>query len=941
MRLLRFQDDGEFSLVNFYDEKTIPPYAILSHTWEKGHEVLFQDIQNGTGKDKKGHKKIKFCEKRIRTDDLQYCWIDTCCIDKSSSSEETKSINSMYRWYQKASKCYVYLADVSVESSRHDNESLDDLLFETALRQSRWFSRGWTLQELLAPPVVEFFSSEGKFLGDKRSLELQIHGITGISIRALQGRPMSEFNIPERISWAAKRQTTVEEDQVYCLLGIFEVYMPVIYGEGLDHAFKRLRKELSAYAPRLTEPLESNETEACLANLSATDQKQFLDQMLRRSRNSCAWIFSNNKFTAWYDANRPSLLSIAGKAGCGKTTLAANIIHAIFQDQSHTKEENHGSEIKAVVLSFFFRDSNQEAENTGLAALRTLTSQLVLQVPCIFPTLLKRHRRLSAKGAFEWSWETLSVLLSEMLEQTPLSSRVFLILDAIDECEKKSRNLILGWVKMLADETSSSNWRTANTALKVLITNRPDSDIHDQLYHFPILAISEMDTKSDIRGLIRSRMEEFTRRRNLDPTVTQGIIRYMESHAQGMFLWVVLILEELERRDQRLSDEAILYKLSSIPLSLDNTYRAILHNIIPTRKEDMWRIIRWLLYGSRSLTLAELEVALCLETGASSWYGFAADVEFLLGSLIRIEGPRKEVNFVHQTARGFLEAFAHNAASEEVAGLAMDTTSASDHLANICIQYLLHNPDFAQLHWQLRWVTGYAAYADTIQEFLRQRPFIRYAVESWALHTRAALTPSPALFSRVCRLLSLPDNGNSLLALEFFIRKHGSWAVPEDPTPLHLTAYFNLPRFTEFFVSQHDGSVDVENTMEDTPLVWAAEMGSTECVKILIRAGADPNYYEADDWSALHWAARNGHTDVAILLMENGASVTHTDSRGHTPLDWALDRGFMSVAAAIWRQIDKERPGEQSSPPGEREQMGKEMDTLIVQNAWRLWDYRP
>lgn len=244
MRLLRFQDDGEYSLVSC-DDRNAPPYAILSHTWRRDHdEVTFQDVQNSTGKDKKGYEKIHFCGARVKSDKLQYCWIDTCCIDKSSSSEEAKSINSMYRWYHQASKCYVYLADVSVNAASQST-GLSDPQFRSALRQSRWFTRGWTLQELLAPPVVEFFSREGHFIGDKSSLEAEIHDITGISCHALRGKPMSEFSVPERISWAANRETTVEEDQVYSLLGIFEVYMPVIYGEGMEHAFQRLRKEIS------------------------------------------------------------------------------------------------------------------------------------------------------------------------------------------------------------------------------------------------------------------------------------------------------------------------------------------------------------------------------------------------------------------------------------------------------------------------------------------------------------------------------------------------------------------------------------------------------------------------------------------------------------------------------------------------------------------------
>src|SRR5580704_13772796 len=122
----------------------------------------------------------------------------------------------MFRGYQNAAKCYVYLLDVSISKRKASNEFFE-MTWETAFRVSRWFTRGWTLQELLAPGSVEFFSREGKWLGDKRTLERQIFEITGISNKALQGTPLSQFGIDERMSWTKHRQTTRKEDKAYSL----------------------------------------------------------------------------------------------------------------------------------------------------------------------------------------------------------------------------------------------------------------------------------------------------------------------------------------------------------------------------------------------------------------------------------------------------------------------------------------------------------------------------------------------------------------------------------------------------------------------------------------------------------------------------------------------------------------------------------------------------
>jgi hypothetical protein len=147
----------------------------------------------------------------------------------------------MFRWYRNAAKCYVYLADVLGTDSK---PSQPPRSWESSFRKSRWFTRGWTLQELVAPALVEFFSKEGERLGNKRSLERHIHEVTGIPVKALRDSSLSDFSVPERMSWAESRDTTHKEDKAYSLLGIFDVHMPLIYGEGGENAFKRLREEI-------------------------------------------------------------------------------------------------------------------------------------------------------------------------------------------------------------------------------------------------------------------------------------------------------------------------------------------------------------------------------------------------------------------------------------------------------------------------------------------------------------------------------------------------------------------------------------------------------------------------------------------------------------------------------------------------------------------------
>ena len=232
MRLLRVDNPEEPKLEEFL-ERNVPPYTILSHTWGD-EEVSFQEMQHvkQTVKSKAGYSKILACCNETRKMSLEYCWVDTCCIDKSSSAELSEAINSMYHWYKDAQICFVTLGDV--EYSSRD---------PSVIGSSRWFKRGWTLQELLAPSNVVFYTRTWARIGTKWELRVVISAASGIDQSALTGLQLKEFSVARRMFWASNRETTRREDRAYSLLGIFNVHMPLLYGEG-NRAFVRLQEEI-------------------------------------------------------------------------------------------------------------------------------------------------------------------------------------------------------------------------------------------------------------------------------------------------------------------------------------------------------------------------------------------------------------------------------------------------------------------------------------------------------------------------------------------------------------------------------------------------------------------------------------------------------------------------------------------------------------------------
>lgn len=244
MRLLKSTADGELSFTDDLDEGEIPPYDILSHTWGPNEEeVTYQDFVEGRAKDKVGHRKLSFCARQARRNGQSHFWVDTCCIDKKNNVELNTAITSMFAWYAKAVKCYVYLPDV-VRSLSSGKGDIVESPWQDQFRKCRWLARGWTLQELLAPKVVEFYDRDGTLLGDKKTLEHHLCEITGIPTAAFRGRALTSFSIEERLSWGHSRQTKKPEDAAYSLIGICGVSLVPIYGEGKAPAMARLRKEI-------------------------------------------------------------------------------------------------------------------------------------------------------------------------------------------------------------------------------------------------------------------------------------------------------------------------------------------------------------------------------------------------------------------------------------------------------------------------------------------------------------------------------------------------------------------------------------------------------------------------------------------------------------------------------------------------------------------------
>jgi len=515
MRLLHIKSDGHLEFTkDIIRVEEIPPYAILSHTW-KEPEVVFNDLKSCDimgvvdAEKRDAWNKIQFCAQQAQRNGLEHFWVDTCCIDRANHTELSEAINSMFRWYQNSSRCYVFLPDVEGKSSMGGGNPSS--AWKAAFRASRWFTRGWTLQELIAPRSVEFFSRDGIRLGDKESLKQTIHEVTKIPLEALSGSVMSKFGVEERFSWAKDRRTTRVEDGVYCLLGILGCSLPPIYGEGKEMALKRLRKEV-----------QEGERLVKMRNwLSAPDPSvNYQKAHNQRQPGTGQWLIEEHEnFKKWKE-DAASRLWLYGIPGCGKTILSSTVVEHL---------QHYCGDDKRKVTVYFYFDFNDAQKQIPELMLRSLLRQL-LQYTIAIPECVDTLFSSCGDGQQQPPLHKLLTVAPEVMRQF---THVYIVLDALDECTERGE-----LTKMLENV---AGWKLQNTHL--LMTSRKERDIETSLETFVVpddmISLQRDVVDADILRFVRQKLSDDKRlaKWNNNAEVKQEIETALMQGAQGMYVY--------------------------------------------------------------------------------------------------------------------------------------------------------------------------------------------------------------------------------------------------------------------------------------------------------------------------------------------------------------------------------------------------------------------
>ena len=625
MRLLAYGEDGCLTITSF-DDDTIPPYAILSHTWgEDAEEVTFADLAKGDGKHKHGDEKIRFCGEQAQQDGLQYFWVDTCCIDKSDKAELSLAIRSMFRWYQDAAKCYVYLSDVSTKKREAGGLSTE-FTWEPAFRLSRWFTRGWTLQELLAPSTVEFFSQEREKLGDKISLKSLIGKVTGIPYEVLDGAPLSRFSVEERLRWKDERETKREEDAWYSLAGIFDVEIAPAYSEGAASAFKRLKDEI-------------DKLEICVRDIRHTDprhdKKRIEDTKGGLLADSYRWVLDNTTFQQWRQDPNSRLLWVKGDPGKGKTMLLCGLI-----------DELQSSMPKTELLSYFFCQATDSRINSATGVIRGLLYMLVDQQPSLMPHIRRKYD-CAGKALFEDAnaWVALSGIFTSMTQDKGLKTTYFVV-DALDECVVDLPKLL-----DLIVRTSALSPR-----VKWLVSSRNESHIEEKLKSVGDEAKLSLEIKQNAEQVARAVDAYINHKLSCLESLGEADLRKQvrdELHrkANGTFLWVALVMQELEKPESW----DPLAVVEEAPAGLQQLYDRMMEQIqrLSVRNVDICQsLLCTTAVAYRPLYLAEMG-SLCRSTGRARMVAEnVRKIVAMCGSFLTVRD--EQVYLVHQSAKDYL-----------------------------------------------------------------------------------------------------------------------------------------------------------------------------------------------------------------------------------------------------------------------------------------------
>ncbi|KAL6709561.1 hypothetical protein ACN47E_001496 [Coniothyrium glycines] len=701
------------------------------------------------------------------------------------------------------------------------------------------------------------------------------------------------------------------------------------------------RRDMEMKVDRASSHQSLSEAEkSCMTLLNSIYLAEYKAQLPRPVRGTCDWIMSHPAYLTWLAAEQTRLLWVTGEPGCGKTMLSAYLADHLRLDRVAPARTQ---------VFFFFCDEKVKLQRDANAILRGILYQILQQ----HRKLVKHVKhRVDLDGAslatsFSALWELFLKVVADSTSDT-----IGIIVDAIDECELKTRTSLLNAVLQLVNEPQDM-YRQSRVRIKFLITSRPSlGNLHNMLgpeHRLPIEADQSI-VAEDIKLVIRSKVGEIATRLRFNDETRCYLEQILYSKSNQSFLWLNLVLHSLGS-SLKASKKDFERIINTFPDTLGDTYRRFLCEISSRDRADATKLLQLLIGCSRHLTLTEANIAFTIDRDHKSLSDMADNLQLymrstlqnMVGSFVRIKGSDQssdddaKVSLIHQSVKEYLTDLAFHSTDRSVRSFAIPISGAALELSQSCMRYLLlqefhldlftrerasledDSPDsvtslpFAQVEPEdpegflgLDDHLGLDNFFEDFQDIAEDQcvlisqvyKFFDYSAVHWAEHYSLCEHVAPKYLQETARqLLASRSFATANWLRYYWIRQNMEYSFPENFGAIELAGFFNLSVLLDEILKESDS----ENGSQITQaLFWAARMSSIDSIKVLLQHSPDPNDIGFDRQTPLTVSAQHGHLDaVRILLMEPRTNIALRAKSDRSALSFAAGNGHLEVVQIL------------------------------------------
>lgn len=599
-----------------------------------------------------------------------------------------------------------------------------------------------------------------------------------------------------------------------------------------------------------------------------------------------SWVLSNEAFTRWLNEKYSRLLWLHGDPGKGKTMLAISLVKEM---SDRIRLEGSAS---TTALAYFFCDNKDSRRKTATAMLRGLIYQLICQRPDLCFYLRDQYEKqkeqlFSSQNSVQSLWRVFKNII-----QHPSLRKVYIIIDALDECEQESIESFLTLLDPDQDiEVGTQFEKHDNSATqdcwkaKWLLTSRNELIVKQLLAGSLDISLesNHSDVEDAVQRFIDSKTKQLQRRKGYDMKLKCYVEEQLREKAEGTFLWVALACRELSKPSVlSMNTKSVLLRL---PSGLTGLYGRIIEQVLNSDDEELTNyarsILRSMVVALRPLTLNEVAIAAKLPDEHRHNLAILSEYVSQCGSMVTVR--EHTAYFVHLSAKTYILSM--------TAGTIMSMDLRADHqfLALNCFEYLCK-----RLAHDLSTTT----YLQGVETYELEP---EYPMLFWIDHTRQAPMAIAEHFDLQQEFFCLKSIQRQIWVRNYWRKVHAKWEIiPKDFSALHLAAYAGLSCLVRcILIASRDFEVDLQDSLGNTPLLLAAKYGYELCVIELLKSGADTSTADFQGTTALHWAAGNGHEPIVQLLYDNGASIDTKDKNGWKPLHRAAYNGHTNVVRLL------------------------------------------